>query len=127
MTPSDASDSVGCTTTMETESERLRRIRWCACGQPWLPAVGLYGTTEETQCPACILRRLLAEERASRPAGPGIAKAKSDGGAWLPYTEARQAFLWVIDECERYAKEHPEHGEAAQQIAIRVHREARRE
>ena len=48
-------------------------VRWCACGQPWLPAVGLNGTTDETQCQACTLRRLLrkamdtiAAERAKR-------------------------------------------------------------
>jgi hypothetical protein len=31
-------------------------IRWCKCGQPWVPAAGLYGTTEETRCQACGLR-----------------------------------------------------------------------
>jgi hypothetical protein len=44
--------------------DRTNAIHWCQCGQPWIPAVGLYGTTEETECPACILRRMLAEERA---------------------------------------------------------------
>jgi hypothetical protein len=33
------------------------RVRWCDCGQPWIPATGLYGTTEETECPGCVLRR----------------------------------------------------------------------
>lgn len=38
--------------------------RECECGQPWLPAVGRYGTTEETRCPACVLRdRLVKIER----------------------------------------------------------------
>ena len=43
-----------------------RRIRWCECGQPWIPVAGLDGTTEETRCPACGLRRqrqLLALKR----------------------------------------------------------------
>jgi hypothetical protein len=39
-------------------------IRECECGQPWRPAAGLYGTTEETRCQACVLREMLQRERA---------------------------------------------------------------
>lgn len=42
--------------------------RLCACGQPWVPASGLFGTTEETECPGCVLRRLLDTARAERDA-----------------------------------------------------------
>lgn len=50
-------------------------MRACKCGQAWLPAPGLFGTTpapglfgttEETSCPACRLREMLEEERALR-------------------------------------------------------------
>ena len=54
-------------------------VRWCACGQPWVPAAGLFGTTEETQCPGCTLRMMnkklgdeLEQERV-RLAGCGVA------------------------------------------------------
>jgi hypothetical protein len=40
------------------------RIRWCTCGQSWIPAAGLYNTTEEQKCPACVLRSKRAENRA---------------------------------------------------------------
>jgi DNA polymerase III epsilon subunit-like protein len=35
----------------------------CKCGQAWLPAAGLFGTTEETTCPACRLRKMNEELR----------------------------------------------------------------
>jgi hypothetical protein len=38
-------------------------MRACKCGQAWLPAPGLFGTTEETECPACRLRKLNKEFR----------------------------------------------------------------
>ena len=99
MTQSDATDSVGCTTTMDSEAERLRHIRWCDCGQPWIPAVGLYGTTEETECPGCVLRRVL--------------------------TELRQlTFIDAVSICQRYAVDHPEHAQAAGAVAMRIAQEA---
>lgn len=60
MTGGDGSDSVGCIPMTSSDQERHGRIRWCGCGQPWIPAVGLFGTTEETECCACVLRQLLA-------------------------------------------------------------------
>jgi len=44
-------------------AETWTRIRWCRCGQPFLPAVGLYGTAEEQRCQACVLRSVLERER----------------------------------------------------------------
>lgn len=38
-------------------------MRACECGQAWLPAPGLFGTTDETECPACRLRKLNKEFR----------------------------------------------------------------
>lgn len=35
----------------------FRGMRVCECGQAWRPAPGLFGTTEETSCPACRLRK----------------------------------------------------------------------
>lgn len=35
------------------------KVRWCACGRPWVPATGLYGTTEQTECSACVLQKML--------------------------------------------------------------------
>lgn len=119
MTRVDASDSVGCVTTTSPETERVHRIRWCACGQPWLPAVGLYGTTEETECPACILRRMLVEERGARP---GVVKAKPP----LFTGNARQFALRAVTLCQAYAVEHPEHAGAAAEIAVRITQEAKR-
>ena len=37
-------------------SSPVAGVRWCSCGQPWKPAAGLFGTTEETRCHACVLR-----------------------------------------------------------------------
>ncbi len=42
------------------------RLHWCECGQPWIPAAGLYGTTEETRCCACVLRDMVAALRVER-------------------------------------------------------------
>ena len=38
-------------------------MRAFECGQAWRPAPGLFGTTEETSCPACRLRKTLNKER----------------------------------------------------------------
>jgi hypothetical protein len=43
------------------QSMRFAGVRWCECGQPWKPAAGLFGTTEETRCPACVLKDMVAE------------------------------------------------------------------
>jgi hypothetical protein len=44
----------------DCEPERpIDRIRWCSCGQPWIPASG-FGVPEESQCPACVLRSKLS-------------------------------------------------------------------
>ena len=45
----------------KTRQQTIDTMRECVCGQPWRPAGGLYGTTEETQCQACTLRALLAK------------------------------------------------------------------
>lgn len=44
----------------------LARLRWCECGQPYLPLAGLYQTTEQTRCQACTLREMMARERRER-------------------------------------------------------------
>lgn len=40
-------------------------FRQCPCGQAWKPVAGLFGTTEEVTCPACVLRRMRAREEES--------------------------------------------------------------
>jgi len=45
------------------KDHRAASIRWCECSQPWIPAAGLYGTTEETRCQACVLREMLHRDR----------------------------------------------------------------
>lgn len=50
------------------EVARSRPIRECECGQPWRAAFGLYGTTEETRCQACVLRDMLKRTEAERDA-----------------------------------------------------------
>jgi len=115
LTSGDASDSVGCTTTMDSEADRLRRIRWCQCGQPWIPAAGLYGTTEETGCAACILRRLLAQEREAHSAKASVRSAKAE------------AFAAAVAECESYSKgtTSAEAKAVALNIAMRITRRAK--
>lgn len=51
---------------MEKELAEWSGFRRCTCGQAWRPAAGLYGTTEETECPACILRKLYAGSERER-------------------------------------------------------------
>ncbi len=50
----------------KTRQQTIDTMRECVCGQPWRPAGGLYGTTEETQCQACTLRALLAKATSQR-------------------------------------------------------------
>lgn len=121
LTRTDASDSVGCVTTTSLEADRLPRVRWCACGQPWLPAVGLYGTTEETACQACVLRRGLAEERNGHAGGPTVAKARA------AKVTAAAAFIAAIEECEVYSKAatSEEAKAVALNIATRIQRRAK--
>jgi hypothetical protein len=59
----------------------LNDVRWCKCNQPWLPAVGLYGTTEETRCQACVLREMLADLRAT------VARLTAEGEIMRPVVE----------------------------------------
>jgi len=47
------------TAKREAAERKLDGVRWCDCGQPWKPAAGLFGTTEENHCPACVLRDML--------------------------------------------------------------------
>lgn len=39
----------------EKAEAKWSAYRECSCGDMWRPAAGLYGTTEETQCRACVL------------------------------------------------------------------------
>ena len=52
--------------TAAGESTLPSDLRECACGDVWRPAVGLYGTTDETRCCACTLREMLKKERDRR-------------------------------------------------------------
>ena len=115
MTAGDASDSVGCTTTIDSDAERLRRIRWCRCGQPWIPVLGLYGTTEETECCACVLRRMLAEERKAHGAKAALRAATT------------VAFAAAVAECEAYSKgtTSVEAKAVAMNLAVRITRRAK--
>lgn len=71
-------------------------LRVCACGQPWRPAAGLYGTTEETRCHACVLRDLLKRADAEverlhvQLAGCGV--AAHDGS--LEQEAQRESYGW---------------------------------
>lgn len=100
---------------MDSDSERLRSIRWCHCGQPWIPAAGLYGTTEETECCACVLRRLLTEERGARSAKAAVRSAKAT------------AFAAAVAECESYSKgtTSAEAKAVAMNLAVRITRKAK--
>jgi len=51
---------------LATEREQHADLRWCKCGQPWKPAAGFWGTTEEAVCHACTLRGMLEKARAER-------------------------------------------------------------
>jgi hypothetical protein len=74
-------------------AEAERDVRWCSCGQPWVPAAGLYGTTEETRCPGCVLREAcsvkeainieLLTERNQLRRERNIATEAAGGGTWL--------------------------------------------
>ena len=66
-------------------ADRNERISWCDCGQPWLPAAGLFGTTEETQCHGCTLRERLARENVERER--------------LSRDLARLTDAWLCDAC----------------------------
>jgi hypothetical protein len=44
--------------------ERLKLVRWCHCGRPWIPALGLYGTTEQVECSTCVLQKTLKRKEA---------------------------------------------------------------
>ena len=52
----------------ERELAKRDAVRWCSCGRPWIPAAGLYGTTEQTECSACVLQRSLKQAERERDA-----------------------------------------------------------
>ncbi len=90
----------------------IQHLRWCACGQPWLPAAGLYGTTEETQCPGCVLRaaseRDAEELRRLRALRSAVVEWASDaelldpnGGAQSFATGTERRVLLALDEVRR--------------------------
>lgn len=47
--------NLGLDKDIDSLNERLM-LRTCKCGQAWKPAQGVFGTTEESTCPACVLR-----------------------------------------------------------------------
>lgn len=116
---------------MDSEDERLRCIRWCHCGQPWIPAYGLYGTTEETECAACVLRRLLADERerTAREATTNKAYAKEMVQREKQAAEKakRTAFAAALEECEAYSKgaKSEEAKAVAMNLAVRITQRAK--
>ncbi len=59
----------------KTLGDDAGRIRMCACGQPYLPTAGLYGTTERTECHACTLRKMLRRAESERDAATTRAEA----------------------------------------------------
>lgn len=100
--------------TIELEKLRAQWKDWrtCSCGQAWKPAAGLYGTTEENECQACVLRRLLSEVE-SNAAGlraklaryeaaaiiaidTALAEVRRQGGADYVLTEARTEGLAAL-------------------------------
>jgi hypothetical protein len=60
----------------ESADPRLARVRWCDCGQPWIPAVGLFGTSDEPSCIACAQKgdfvKLAAEHHKLRDAAHDV-------------------------------------------------------
>ena len=46
------------------DDERLKLVRWCHCGRPWIAAGGLYGTTEQVECSTCVLQKMLKRKEA---------------------------------------------------------------
>ena len=78
------------------EVETFRGARKCSCGQPWIPASGLYGTTEETQCHACTLRKELDEARIA------LASAETDRAFMeIRLGAMRRAFGDLSAACDR--------------------------
>ena len=72
-------------------------VRWCACGQPWIPAAGLYGTTDETQCQACTLRGMLS--RALDTLAAERAKRCETCGHWDEnYRRGNRRLCWRLDD-----------------------------
>lgn len=85
------------------EDERLQAVRWCACGRPWVPAIGLYGTTEQTRCSACVLQDTVEQlrERLRHICRILVAEVGADGPCNAE--EAAQRALVVIEQLRRAA------------------------